>query len=60
MPIYEYKCNACDKQFEELVKNDQAKVKCPDCGQETEKLMSSNNAITSPWHPSVPRGNHTL
>jgi putative FmdB family regulatory protein len=34
MPIYEYACTPCGKQFEELVirKADEADVKCPACG----------------------------
>jgi len=34
MPIYEYACTPCGKQFEELVirKSDEAEVKCPACG----------------------------
>ena len=34
MPIYEYKCQACDAKFEQLVRSmgDEPKVKCPDCG----------------------------
>ncbi len=34
MPIYEYKCPACDKTFEELVRSEKAagKVACPHCG----------------------------
>ncbi len=41
MPIYEYMCHSCDKEFEELVFNDKDKVKCPACGSaDTSKLMS--------------------
>lgn len=40
MPIFEYQCVNCGKQFEELVMKDQ-KPACPVCGSiETEKLMS--------------------
>jgi len=35
MPILQYKCTACDKKFEELVKSHTEKVVCPDCGGET-------------------------
>jgi putative FmdB family regulatory protein len=34
MPIYEYQCQACDKQLEVLQKiNDPLLVDCPACGQ---------------------------
>jgi len=31
MPIYEYKCTACGKLFEELVLSSSQKVPCPYC-----------------------------
>ena len=40
MPIYEYHCDACNKDFEELVFGD-AVPPCPHCGASaTHKLMS--------------------
>lgn len=40
MPIYEYLCDECGKEFEELVFGEQ-KVRCPHCRSEnTDKLMS--------------------
>ncbi|TVQ97944.1 MAG: zinc ribbon domain-containing protein [Desulfovibrionales bacterium] len=40
MPLYEYMCEDCDKEFEELVFGDPA-VLCPHCGSaRTDKLMS--------------------
>ena len=32
MPILQYKCPHCKKQFDELVKRHDEEVKCPDCG----------------------------
>ncbi len=32
MPLLQYKCPCCKKQFEELVKRHDEEVKCPDCG----------------------------
>ncbi|MCP4594632.1 MAG: zinc ribbon domain-containing protein [bacterium] len=34
MPIYEYRCDRCEHEFEELARsmNARAKVKCPECG----------------------------
>jgi putative FmdB family regulatory protein len=40
MPIYAYRCPACDTEFERLVRGNTA-VTCPECsGQKLERLMS--------------------
>jgi len=40
MPIYEYRCKACGKKFEKLVRG-QEKVTCPQCGKgKLDKLFS--------------------
>jgi putative FmdB family regulatory protein len=40
MPIYEYRCKACGKKFEKLVRG-QEKVTCPKCGKgRLDKLFS--------------------
>lgn len=31
MPIYEFICNKCGNEFEELVKSSESKVRCPRC-----------------------------
>jgi putative FmdB family regulatory protein len=31
MPIYEYRCRACDKEFEKYVHGPATKVACPSC-----------------------------
>ena len=42
MPIYEYHCSACNKNFEELVTSSGEKVTCPKCGgKKVKKLMSA-------------------
>jgi len=43
MPIYEYKCNACEHTFDKLQKiDDPAFTVCPDCGKpELKKLVSA-------------------
>ncbi|MDD5674313.1 MAG: zinc ribbon domain-containing protein [Chitinivibrionales bacterium] len=48
MPIFEYKCKQCDKQFEELVSRGDAErsIACPFCkSNKTEKLMSVFGAL---------------
>ena len=32
MPIYEYACMECESHFEELVRNQEQAVACPECG----------------------------
>ena len=40
MPIYSYRCTACDAEFEQLVRGD-TRVACPECrGRKLERLMS--------------------
>jgi putative FmdB family regulatory protein len=42
MPMYEYHCAKCKKQFEELVMGSEKGVKCPKCGnKKVKKLMSA-------------------
>lgn len=44
MPIYEFRCNRCGHQFEELVgwrDVEEGKVQCPNCGsREVERRLS--------------------
>jgi putative FmdB family regulatory protein len=32
MPIYEYRCNPCDRTFETLVRTSSDIARCPSCG----------------------------
>lgn len=42
MPIYEYRCTKCDKEFECLILGSDNDISCPDCDNEiVERLMSS-------------------
>lgn len=41
MPIFEYRCADCGREFEEIVIGDPDTVTCPQCGSaKTGKLMS--------------------
>lgn len=41
MPIFEYVCRKCGKEFEQLVPNASTKPSCPVCGEkETAKKLS--------------------
>ena len=42
MPIFEYQCLECSREFEELVRGDEKDVRCPECGAaRLKKLMSA-------------------
>ena len=42
MPIYEYRCEHCKKEFEELVLGSSYEVNCPECKSgDVEKLLST-------------------
>jgi putative FmdB family regulatory protein len=59
MPIYEYRCRACDERFEELVRNPDVVVPCPTCGgRDAERLLSvfagvGGSATTTAPDPST-------
>jgi putative FmdB family regulatory protein len=40
MPILQYKCPKCGKEFEELVKKFDAEVFCPNCKEKAERSYS--------------------
>jgi len=41
MPLYEFRCPACDRIFEELRRvGDEAGASCPDCGREASRVVS--------------------
>ncbi|BBA69406.1 FmdB family zinc ribbon protein [Geobacter sulfurreducens] len=43
MPLYEYRCDACDKQFELRQKfSDAPATECPSCGGPVHKLISQS------------------
>lgn len=41
MPIYEYVCDKCGEEFEELVRSERQKISCPSCkGKRVTKQFS--------------------
>jgi putative FmdB family regulatory protein len=47
VPVYEYVCSRCDRQFEELILG-QEQPRCPGCGAaELERILSVVNAGTT-------------
>lgn len=58
-PMYDYKCDKCEKCFEELgsIRSDTQITKCPDCGADAQKqvvaiksytIKGDNSASTTP------------
>jgi putative FmdB family regulatory protein len=58
MPIYEYRCASCEKEFEQMRPMSQSgdPAKCPTCGAESQKLPSVF-ASKENYTIKVPRGN---
>lgn len=48
MPIFEYRCNRCDNEFEKLVfLSDSADIECPSCNSSSvEKKVSAASVMT--------------
>ena len=40
MPVLQYKCRKCGREFEELVKKYDNEVRCPDCGEIAQRSYS--------------------
>ncbi len=52
MPIYEYKCTECNHEFEELIRNKEAKINCPKC--KTTDVRKKMSKVTSVINNSSP------
>lgn len=54
MPIFEYSCNSCGKEFETLVRGSTPAPECPAChGTGLQKKMSTFAAITGSAAPGA-------
>ena len=50
MPIYVFRCEACEERFEELMQSSDDPPPCPKCGSgETIRLLSG---FSTRWKPS--------
>ena len=58
MPIYEYRCRGCNRDFEKYVPGTSATVACPACasGDVTRKLSVFGLRSDSPFASSMPIG----
>ena len=58
MPIYEYRCRGCDKDFEKYVPGASTKVACPACasGDVSRKLSVFGVGVNAAMAPSSMSG----
>jgi putative FmdB family regulatory protein len=61
MPLYEFACETCEHTFEELVRDSEERVQCPEChGERVERLLSVpsakvvNQALPMSCNPQTP------
>jgi putative FmdB family regulatory protein len=51
MPIYEYYCETCEKEFEQILtfhEHDEGKIVCPKCGgDKVRQIAAAFAAVTS-------------
>ncbi len=53
MPIYEYRCQKCEHEFEELVFSKEQKINCPQCNNDgvTKGFSTFGVGASSAEHP---------
>ena len=58
MPIYEYECQNCSKDFELLVTNQVEVISCPHCGSKNVKkfISRSHSRGADHWEQDMQRG----
>jgi putative FmdB family regulatory protein len=50
MPIFEFRCQTCGKEFERLVFKSDEVVDCPACGQQTVNRLMSVCSFKTDYH----------
>lgn len=57
MPVYEYTCQSCQKDFELLVRGPSTEIACPSCSsRELKKRLSSFNSSSTTTTGAAPAG----
>ena len=46
MPVYEFLCESCEQEFEELVLRRDEVIECPSCGSDRARKLMSTFAVT--------------
>ncbi|MCG6908572.1 MAG: zinc ribbon domain-containing protein [Deltaproteobacteria bacterium] len=48
MPIYEYRCENCQHEFEKLMfQGDEERIRCPECGEtKTTRVLSATSFMS--------------
>lgn len=57
MPLLQYRCPACGKKFDELVKKFSDEARCPDCGAVAERQYSGEMFSATGKPPKKCSGN---
>jgi putative FmdB family regulatory protein len=55
MPIYQYKCDNCEHEFEEWNNmEEREQVECPECGEEAKLIPSGGHfSLVGNWHKNT-------
>ena len=61
MPVYEYVCKKCGKEFEELVRSSSEKINCPKCSSAkvSKKMSVFAHKSSGKFHSSAGNGCHS-
>jgi putative FmdB family regulatory protein len=51
VPIYAFRCDACEERFEELVRSSDDPPPCPQCG--SRDIVRLFSGFSTRWKPSI-------